>query len=524
MSKKLIVLQVFIIFFTLGMTLASYAAPQKMPAKTTPKEQPKTGGTLIFGIGRALANPNPFVATMSTDAFIKETAYESLLTQDDDGKIIPNLAESYEISGGGTVFTLYLRKGVKFHNGKEMKANDVIWSANYVKDPKNSAFGQNIIKDVVSVEKSGDYTVVFTLSKPSVTFLSCLATIRMLPVVPENSLQTGQIKLGKNAFVPGTGPFIFEEYQPGMDMVERKYSDYWGKPAYLDKLIFRPIPDGANRFNALRTGDVHMADRLAALDITRVRKGEVKGIKILEEPFGGFQHIIFNYLSPQFQKPEMRQAIAYAIDKKRLLDEAFFGAGTPTDIMIAPNSIWTKAASIPPHKRDLAKVKALLKAAGYNGQELSVIGARQETELLDSLQRMLTEAGLKVKLEILEAGLVNERLRLGKYDFHSGGVNMEADPVLTMVPYYYTNKVEKAQYSSPRVDQLLDNLDREFDGKKRLQIFKELAWAIHDDAASIPMFFTARYVGMVEKVQGMEARKATAYRPSGRYFKQAWLK
>src|SRR5574340_823374 len=163
MNKKSILLViVFFLFLVLGLTTAITAAP---------KEQPKMGGILIFGLGKEFANPNPFVQTSSTFQFVKATIYESLLDMDDTGKIVPSLATGYEISQGGVAFTLRLRKGVKFHNGKEMKADDVVWSANHVRDPKNAAFGNNIIEDVKSVEKLDDYAVRFTLSTPSAIFL-----------------------------------------------------------------------------------------------------------------------------------------------------------------------------------------------------------------------------------------------------------------------------------------------------------------------------------------------------------------
>src|SRR3972149_2961870 len=279
MKKQAILLGMAVIVFALGFACESKAAS---------KEQPKMGGTLIFGLGKEFANPNPFVATSSTFQFVKATVYESLLDQDDDGNIVSNLVDSYEVSASGTSIAMRLRKGVKFHNGKEMKADDVVWSAEHVKNPKNAAFGNNMIKFVKSVEKINDYTIRFTLSKPSATILFDLSNIRMLPIVPANSLQPGQTRLEKNIFVPGTGPFIFEQYQPGFDTVVKKFPNYWGGPAYLDKIMFRPITDSSNRFNALRTGDVHMADRIAPLDVNRIRKGDVKGITILAEPAGGY--------------------------------------------------------------------------------------------------------------------------------------------------------------------------------------------------------------------------------------------
>jgi ABC-type transport system substrate-binding protein len=523
-KKSLFMSLVMILGIGFGVIPGSSAEQKQQSKPAASKEQPKQGGTLIFGLGKEFANPNPFIQTSSTFQFVKEACYESLLTSNDEGNVVPALAEAYDVSPGGTVVTLRLRKGVKFHNGKEMKADDVVWSANHVKNPKNGAFGNNMITDVKAVEKIDDYTVRVTLHKPSVTILAYLSNIQMLPIVPANSLQTGQIKLDKNIFVPGTGAFIFEQYQPGFDTVVKRFPDYWGGPAYLDKIIFRPITDNANRFNALRTGDVQMADRLSPLDAARVKKGDIKGIKILDEPLGGYSHLMFNYGNPLFQKLEMRQAVLAATDKQRLIDEVFFGHATKADLEIDPKGIWAKAANLPAHKRDLAKAKTLLRTAGYNGQELVWIGRKQEADFLESCQRMLGEAGIKVKIDILESGVMKERFREGKFDLYVGGATIFDEPVITMVPDYYSNKVLKGSYSNPKVDQLIDSLSAEFDQKKRLTIFRELAWTLHNDVADIPLLFEVRYVGMMENVNGYGPAAGYSYSESGDYFKHVWLK
>ena len=116
-NKSFLWCVVLVIALVMAVGFESWAAQKQQPQITTQKEQPKRGGTLTVGLGKEPGNPNPFVATSSTTRFVREASYESLLTQDFEGRVVPHLATAYEVSSGGTSFTLHLRKGVKFHNG-----------------------------------------------------------------------------------------------------------------------------------------------------------------------------------------------------------------------------------------------------------------------------------------------------------------------------------------------------------------------------------------------------------------------
>jgi len=120
MSRKTILLNIAVVMvIALGLTREGLAAQKQQVKKATQKEQPKTGGTLVFAVGKEPGNPNPFISTTSTTLVVRETSYESLLTRDVEEKIGPNVARAYEVSAGGTVLTFNLRKGVKFHNGRK---------------------------------------------------------------------------------------------------------------------------------------------------------------------------------------------------------------------------------------------------------------------------------------------------------------------------------------------------------------------------------------------------------------------
>ena len=155
-------------------------------------DKPKRGGTLTLGISREPVLMHPMIATGSVERKVRELMFESLLGVDANGKIQPNLAESWSISDNGRIYTFNLRKGVKFHDGREMTGEDVKYAVSYAMNPKNGAYGQSMLAPVERVETEGKYVVKMFLKKPSPPFLANLTDIQPFTVVPKESLGRGR--------------------------------------------------------------------------------------------------------------------------------------------------------------------------------------------------------------------------------------------------------------------------------------------------------------------------------------------
>jgi ABC-type transport system substrate-binding protein len=189
----------------------------------TEGSKPKAGGTLRFAAQRDISNLNPFQDTRAMDTSVRSLVFEPLLMEE-DYNIRPHLAESWEISKDGREYRFRLKRGVKFHTGKEMSAHDVQWDFLYTMDPRNRAYSQDVFKDVRTVEVLDAATLKVTLRLPNAPFLSYLTSIQGLPVVPKDSLAQGE-KPGR--FPPGSGPFIFEAWRPDLLMVLKWFPVYW---------------------------------------------------------------------------------------------------------------------------------------------------------------------------------------------------------------------------------------------------------------------------------------------------------
>src|SRR5262245_18371253 len=180
-------------------------------------EQPKTGGTLTMGINKDLTMMNAMVRTQSTDRSIRDLMYDSLLGIDSKGNIQPYLAESWEISPDGKIYTFSLRKREKFHDGREMTAEDIKFCIDYTMNPKNAATGLSRLSEVTKVEIPDRYTVRIHLKEPSAVFLAYLTDIQSFPVIPKGSLEEGIAK--PERYPIGTGPFRFVEWKPNQRIV-----------------------------------------------------------------------------------------------------------------------------------------------------------------------------------------------------------------------------------------------------------------------------------------------------------------
>src|SRR5262245_50314908 len=194
--------------FTLALILSSILTDQFLQAASS---QPKRGGTLTLAVSKELALMNPLVNTSSTESRIRELMFEPLLGRDAKGAIQPRLAESWEVSKDGKIYTFHLRKGVKFHNGKEMAAEDIKFAIDYTLNPKNGAYGLADLEAVDKVEAVDKYTLRISLKKINPLFLTVLTDIRAFSAIPKESLPEGMRK--PSTFPPGTGPFKFVEWK-----------------------------------------------------------------------------------------------------------------------------------------------------------------------------------------------------------------------------------------------------------------------------------------------------------------------
>ncbi len=488
--------------------------------------QPKRGGTITLAISKELALMNPLINTSSTEARIRELMFEPLLARDQNGSIQPRLAESWEVSKDGKLYTFKLRKGVKFHNGKELTAEDIKFAVDYTLNPKNGAHGFDDLSAVERAEAVDKYTLRFHMKRHNPLFLTSLTDIAAFSAIPKESLPEGMRK--PNTFPAGTGPFKFVEWQPGQRIVFERFDDYWGQKAYVDRVIMKEIGDATVRFTALQAGDVDIIERTPYEWVQQIVEGKIKGIGYTKAARAGARNLEFNVADPPFNNKKLRLAVAYALDKKEIMQAAYFGLADTTDQRFARGQFWY--FDVPSPQYDQNKAKALLKESGYKGETLELMGNRGEVADVEgaTIQAQLKRVGIKVELKILERASALELRRQGKYMFKLAGGSDYPDPKPAYEEYMCEHDLKKRRlnesgYCDKEYDAMLQKAVGEVDPDKRKALFKQAVAKLLDDSPVLPIGFTPRFFTQRDYVKGFVTNSGGDFQPWGGGLSRAWI-
>ncbi len=490
-------------------------------------DQPKRGGTLTMAISSKMKMMNPLVRTSSVEKRIRDLMFESLVALDLKGKVQPNLAESWEVSKDGKTYTFRLRKGVKFHNGQEMTAEDAKFAIDYTLNPRNGAYGIKDLSQVEGAKASDRYTLKIYLKNPTPVFPVLLSEIRSFSVIPKGSLEEGVRK--PVTFPPGTGPFKFVEWKPGRRIVFDRFDDYWGQKAYVDRVILRVIGNSTVRFTALRTGDVDLIVRVPHEWVKTVEQGKVKGIGFAASFPGNANNIEFNVADPPFNNKKLRFAVAHAINRKEILEGAYFGMGVPARQRFPKGHYWYfDEAPIPSY--DLAKARALVKESGYKGEEVDLMISRGATGYeaeATIIQAQLKKIGVKMKVTPLERASALDYRRKGKFHFKLSGGSAYADPVQAYNEYECEDlrkrRSNEAGYCDKEFDRLLAKAETELDPAKRRELFKQLVQMLNKEIPLLPILFATRHFAYRDYVKGFTTDQNAHYRYWGGGLNYTWI-
>ncbi|MGH7835648.1 MAG: ABC transporter substrate-binding protein, partial [Candidatus Binatia bacterium] len=493
-----------------------------------PAEVPKPGGVLVMGIARDINAMNPLVGTRSTEEHIRNLMFEALLSTDLNGKIQPNLAASWNVSSDGRIYTFQLREGVKFHNGKEMTAEDVKFSIDYTLNPKNGAYGYTDLALVDRCETDGKHRLRIILKKRSVPFLASLTAIPTFSVVPKESLPEGVTR--PTQYPPGTGPFKFHEWQPKQRIVLRRHNEYWGQKPYIEQLVLRPVGNDTARINALQARDVDMIERVPYEWVKQMQEGKLPGFSLVHSEAAAYRRLVFNVAAPPFNNKKLRLAVAHALNKKEILQAAYLGFGKTVDQKYPQGHEW-HLADLPSPAYDLAKARALVKETGYDGQPIKILveqSSTRETEEL-ALQAQLKKIGLNIQPQMTDRGAQTTLVLGGEFSLVFRGGDFLPDPVATYATHFSCEPDPKKRrtnfsgYCNKEVDSMFQQLATEADAAKRKSLLRAILTHLSEDVPELPIGFVPRFFALRSHVKGFSTDDNSSFRWSGGGLNFTWL-
>lgn len=462
--------------------------------------KPKSGGILKVGTTADAVGFDPHLVSAYSSALVIEQAYNSLLKLNKDLKVVNDLAESYEVSKDGMVYTFKLHKGVKFHNGREMKADDVKYSLERIKDSKSPR--AYTLEPVQSIDVVDDYTVKLMLSKPFAPLLDNLAG-SLMAIVPKETVQKdGDLQ----KVIDGTGPYKLKEYVPGQVIRLEKNPDYFQKGLpYLDGIEFRAMADETARLTAVRTGEVDMILEVPQKDVASLKND--KNVVIVGGPGSWYDYIGINNARKPFSDVRVRQAIAYAVDRKAIVDIALFGEATTIKTGPIPPSHWAYVSD-EAYKRDIVKAKKLLADAGFsNGFKATLkVGAdyKSQVAIAQVVQSQLKEVGIEVEVKPMEWGLfIDEVVNKHEFDMTILGWIGATDPDAFMYAQFKTGeKWNFYQFSDKQLDELVEKGRTTMDQNERKKIYVEAQKRVAELAPYVFLHINNQYEAYTPKVKG----------------------
>ncbi|MCP4428482.1 MAG: ABC transporter substrate-binding protein [Chloroflexi bacterium] len=372
------------------------APAAEAPAEEAAPTGPVAGGTLTLSLGPDFVTFHPYWDV--TNRNFKPTFFDPPIRIGDDGQFEPWLAESWEISDDGLTITLHLREGVMFHNGREMTAEDVVWSVDYARDEEYGHHLSDRFGTCTGAAALDNYTVEIYYDKVAHSALDGLARMYIFPQEAVEDIETTPV---------GTGPFKLGEWVPGDHLTAIKFDDYWqeGLP-YLDEIIIKPIPDAQSRMVNLLAKSIDGLWEVPQADISLL--GQSEGIVVGQSAPGfGFYAFIMNINEPPFDNQLVRQAMNYAIDREKINQLAFHGEGMTTVIPYTDAS-WAYPEDLANYyTHDPEKAKELLTEAGYpDGFEVQMVIRGAGGPHLDQAQVYQQDlAAVGIDVEILPTEL-----------------------------------------------------------------------------------------------------------------------
>jgi peptide/nickel transport system substrate-binding protein len=469
--------------------------------------------TLVMIIESSPTNLDPRVGLDAQSERIDDLIFDDLLTRDAHLNVQPGLAERWEIPDPRT-YVFHLHQGVKFHDGRPLTARDVKWTFDSLLQGKIRSTKSAVYRFVDRIDATDDYTVVFYLKEPFATLLWNLSdgAIGIVPYGSGDEMSRTPI---------GTGPFRFISAEPDKDVLIARNDQYWGEKPRLQSVRFIVVPDTTTRALELRKGSADIAINALTSDMVLTLERD-PNLAVLHAPGTVLAYMAFNLRDPILKDARVRQALAYAIDRRPMLEYLLRGFARPANSVLPPES-WAYNGDVPAYNHNPERARQLLEQAGYpavNGVRFHLTmkaSTEESTRLMAAvLQQQLREVGIALDIRTFEFATFFADVTHGLFQLYSlRWIGGNEDPDIFEYIFHSAkfppNGANRGYFSDPRVDALIDQARHELDQNARRQIFAEIQRTLADQLPYIDLWYFDNVLVHSRRVQNLSLN------PSGNY-------
>ncbi len=488
----------------IGAALGGGLVPQSEAAK----RHPQRGGTLHYGSRLELAGLDAHRHNQNHSGNATAAMYNGLTDIDQRGNLVPSLAESWEPNKELTAWVFRLRKGVLFHNGREVDAEAIKLNLLRIQDP---AIGMDFIRggleNVDSVEVLDNYTVRIHAKVPDAALPISIMRYPIVLMAPDAFETAAERPIG-------TGPFKFVSWTRWSETRLVRFENYWETDAeghqlpYLDEIVTKPKREDSARLTALRTGQVQLIDDMAQADAARFIKEHGAQYHTWSWHSGG-NYIVFNWRRGVFQDKRLRTAAAHAIDREAIHQVVYYRQGEILDQCFPRGDPW-HLEGIRALEYDPDRAKAMLREARTVGTAVKIIAntniaAARET--VQVIQEAWDTVGLKATLQLLDTAPLIAALREGDFDAVLGGYTYRYDPN----DFYARNLHSKSEWNksnsgwhNERYDQLVEEAKRTLDPARRKELYSEAQNIVNVELPHFHLHDVVRTTAAVKALRGYQ--------------------
>ncbi|MDF0728616.1 peptide-binding protein [Cytobacillus sp. S13-E01] len=522
-----LILALFLAACSGGDSATTPAETPKEDEKPTeePKEdsnEPQYGGDIIVGSIGAPTLFNPLYSTDAASSDIEGFIYNGLVSGDTEFNPVNDLASDVQMSEDGLTWTIKLRDDVKWHDGEQFTADDVVFTYNIPLNEDYDGARKSAFEGIESITKLGDYEVEIKLNKVDATFGSIGLSYGILP---EHILGTVPVaELGEHEFNTkkpiGTGPFKFEEWLDGQYVKVVANEDYYGGRPYLDSITYKIVPDQNALLAQLQAGDVDFTE-VPGTDIDTVK--EFPGIKV-ESGLGlSYTYFGVNQKQDRFKDVKVRQALTYAIDRQGIVDSVMNGDGEVAHVPESPLS-WAYSDDVTKFEYDPEKAKALLAEAGWedtdgdgwldkDGEKFSFEvktnqGNKIREDIAVVLQQQLKEVGIEAIPQIVEWSAFIEQVTAPNWDYDAMILGWSLSTFPDLYDIFHSSQMEEGLnftwWDNAEASKLMEEARQILDREEYKKAYGEIYKIVSEEQPYTFLYYPNVHRVMVENLQGYE--------------------